>query len=56
VLVTRVLGRRVPRMRDAEETPPAIVNGLLAALSTWEARRQLRWPLGSSLAAVCERP
>jgi SAM-dependent methyltransferase len=56
VAASRLLGRRGPRLRDAEERPPAFVN---AALS-WVNRREValglgRLPFGSSLAAACRR-
>jgi len=56
VAATRLLGRRGPRMRDAEERPPALVNAAL----TWINRREAalgpgRLPFGSSLAAACRR-
>jgi SAM-dependent methyltransferase len=56
VAASRILGRRGPRLRDAEERPPALLN---AALS-WVNRREValglgRLPFGSSLAAACRR-
>jgi len=56
VAASRLLGRRGPRLRDAEERPPALVNAALA----WINRREAalgpgRLPFGSSLAAACRR-
>jgi SAM-dependent methyltransferase len=56
VAASRVLGRRGPRLRDAEERPPALLNAALA----WINRREAalgpgRLPFGSSLAAACRR-
>jgi SAM-dependent methyltransferase len=56
VVASRLLGRRGPRLRDAEERPPALLNAAL----TWINRREAalgpgRLPFGSSLAAACRR-
>lgn len=56
VVASRLLGRRGPRMRDAEERPSAPLNAVL----TWINRREAalgpgRLPFGSSLAAACRR-
>lgn len=56
VAASRLLGRRGPRLRDAEERPPALLNAALA----WINRREAalgpgRLPFGSSLAAACRR-
>ena len=56
VVASRLLGRRGPRLRDAEERPPALLNAALA----WINRREAalgpgRLPFGSSLAAACRR-
>jgi SAM-dependent methyltransferase len=57
VAATRLLGRRGPRLRDAEERPVPIVNTLLTAVNRAEARLSdvFAWPWGSSLAVVCQK-
>lgn len=56
VAASRLLGRRGPRLRDAEERPPALVNAALAWLNRGEAALGPgRLPFGSSLAAACRR-
>jgi hypothetical protein len=56
VVATRLLGRRGPRLRDAEERPPRLANAAFAWINRLEARMPLgRLPWGSSLAAVCRR-
>jgi len=57
LMVTRLLGRRGPRLRDYEESPGLLINKWLARLAILEVQseRWFRWPLGSSLVAVCRR-
>jgi SAM-dependent methyltransferase len=53
---SRLFGRRGPRLRDAEERPPALLNAALAWVNRREARLGPgRLPFGSSLAAACRR-
>ena len=58
VAVTRLLGRRGPGLRDAEERPWPLVNRLLSVVNRFEVRlgRRVPWPCGSSRAAVCVKP
>jgi SAM-dependent methyltransferase len=53
---SRLLGRRGPRARDAEDRPPALVNRALAAVNRFEVLVGVRWPWGSSLVAVARKP
>ncbi|HEY5609908.1 MAG TPA: class I SAM-dependent methyltransferase [Thermoanaerobaculia bacterium] len=55
MIVARTFGRNSSSMRDLEERPGALVNGLFRTLNVWEARcaPRVRWPWGSSLVAVC---
>lgn len=57
VVISRVFGRRGPALRDAEDQPHRIVNSLFRRVNTIEARlgATVRWPLGSSIAAVCRK-
>lgn len=57
LVLTRLLGRKRPRMRDLEEVPPPLLNLPLATLNRVEAAMggMVRWPWGSSLVAVCRR-
>ena len=57
LLLTRLLGRKGPQMRDLEEIPPPLLNLLLATLNRVETAvgELVRWPWGSSLVAVCRR-
>jgi 2-polyprenyl-3-methyl-5-hydroxy-6-metoxy-1,4-benzoquinol methylase len=56
-VVTRLLGRRTPRLRDAEERPGRFVNRILTLLLRTEVRASnwLALPWGTSLVAVCFR-
>ena len=55
--VTRLLGRRGARLRDREDCPPGPLNAAFAGITQLEGTmgRWIRWPLGSSLIAVCTR-
>jgi SAM-dependent methyltransferase len=55
--VTRRLGRRDERWRDAEDDPAGPVNALLGAVCRVETAlsRVVRWPIGSSLYAVARK-
>ena len=57
VIASRALGRVVARAGDWEETPPRLLNSVLAAVNIAEVRLGdlVGWPVGSSLAAVCRR-
>jgi SAM-dependent methyltransferase len=56
-LVSRLLGRRGPRLRDLEDRPRPALNALLARVNRLEVRwgRSVSWPWGSSLVAVCRK-
>jgi SAM-dependent methyltransferase len=56
-LVTRLLGRRTPRLRDAEERPGSFLNKILTLVLRTEVRLsdRLVLPWGTSLVAVCLR-
>ena len=58
VVASRVLGRRGPAVRDAEERPPRLLNSAFTTVNRLEVRlgRRIRWPWGSSLIAVCRKP
>lgn len=58
VAITRWAGRRGPAARDLEDRPARLVNGILSAVTRLELAlgRAVRWPLGSSLAAVGQKP
>ena len=57
VMITRLLGRKGPALRDLEERPSGIANSVL----TWMARLEVKlgsfiaWPWGSSLMVVCRK-
>lgn len=55
VVVSRILGRRRPALRDREDRPPQWLNRLLGSVTRLETslRRWVRWPAGSTLFAVC---
>ena len=57
VAVSRLLGRRGPFFRDREDHPHPLLNGLLGRISGLEGKlgEFVRWPVGSSLAAVCRK-
>lgn len=57
LFMARVAGRRSPRPRDLEERPPSVLNTVLTGINRLETRLGdfVRWPLGSSLVAVCRR-
>jgi len=56
VILTRLLGRRTPHLRDMEEQPAPVLNALLTWINQLEARlgTVIRWPWGSSLMIVCQ--
>lgn len=58
LILTRLLGRRGPRLRDMEEAPPAAVNALLRWVNVLEAKlsRYILCPWGSSILVVCSKP
>lgn len=59
VVLTRWLGRRWHRVRDAEEQPPPRLNNVLRRLALVESAvlaRGIALPWGSSLVAVARRP
>ena len=58
VVATRLVGKRWRATQRAEERPGGWMNGLCLAISRFEvsAGDYVRWPWGSSLAAVARRP
>ncbi len=56
-LITRLVGRKTPRLRDAEEKPGSILNRILTLVLRTDARLSdwLALPWGTSLVAVCVR-
>ncbi|MEO8369342.1 MAG: class I SAM-dependent methyltransferase [Candidatus Solibacter sp.] len=56
-VVTRLLGRNSPRMRDREDLPGPLVNRVLGLVNRVELAlgKYVKWPWGSSLVALCER-
>lgn len=57
VAISRLLGRRGPRLRDAEDHPPAWLNALFGLVNRFEIAvgDVIRWPFGSSMIAVGRR-
>ena len=57
VVISRLLGRRGPARRDAEDLPGFGVNALCGLVNRFEVAlgALVRWPWGSSLVAVCQR-
>ena len=57
VALTRLLGRRGPRLRDLEDAPPRVLNALLKPVARLDGRlgARLRWPIGSSLFAFARK-
>jgi SAM-dependent methyltransferase len=58
VVAARLFARDSPRPRDLEEQPTPLLNTVLTGVNRLEARLGdvIRWPWGSSVAAVCVRP
>jgi SAM-dependent methyltransferase len=52
VAASRLVGRFTLQSRAAEDRPPAVVNRVLRCLNVAEARLDVDWPIGSSLAAL----
>jgi len=54
VVLARVMGRKSRRMRDREDLPGGLVNGLLGAVTAIEVTLGwwVRWPWGSSVVVV----
>ncbi|HEY0005136.1 MAG TPA: class I SAM-dependent methyltransferase [Pyrinomonadaceae bacterium] len=57
VALTRLGGRRGPAARDMEERPISFLNSLLTWVNRLEVKlgQLIRWPIGSSLVAVCRK-
>lgn len=57
LVLSRLVGRRSPGMRDMEDRPPRAANWLLERVSVADAMigTRVHWPIGSSLVAVCRR-
>jgi SAM-dependent methyltransferase len=57
VVASRVLGRRGPAAREAEDLPFVGLNALCALVNRFEVAlgAVVRWPWGSSLVAVCQK-
>ena len=58
IILTRLLGRRGPRLRDLEEAPHPALNAILRWANVLEAKlsRYISWPWGSSILVVCTKP
>jgi SAM-dependent methyltransferase len=58
VALTRVVGRKVHSTRELEEQPGPVVNAVFGSITRAEVHLGpvVRWPWGSSLAAVCRKP
>jgi SAM-dependent methyltransferase len=57
VVLARFVGRRRGRTRDLEDAPHPLLNAALSRINRAEASLSdyVRWPWGSTLAAVCRR-
>jgi SAM-dependent methyltransferase len=57
LVLFRALGKKGPRLRDAEERPNRAVNAILTRVNVLEAKLgdYLPWPWGSTLVAVCRK-
>ena len=57
VAVTRLFGRRSPRLRDLEEEPSRVLNKVMTLINRLEVRLSdfIPWPWGSSLVAICRK-
>lgn len=57
MVITRLLGRRSPQLRDWEEQPRAIFNMIMTWINRVEARLSdvVSWPWGSSLVGICRK-
>jgi SAM-dependent methyltransferase len=57
LVVTRLLGRRGPRLRDLEEKPLPALNSIMSWINRLEVRWSeiLPWPWGSTLVAICRK-
>ena len=57
VVLTRLLGRHDPALRDMEEQPLPLLNTLLLWINRFEVSlgRVVPWPWGSTLVAVCKK-
>ena len=57
VVLARLLGRTGPVTRDQEERPLPMLNAIMTRINLLEVRlgKRVRWPWGSSLAAVCRK-
>ena len=56
IALSRLFGRRTTTTRELEDTPSPFVNRALRAVNLAEVRSGIRWPLGSSLAALARKP
>ncbi len=57
LMITRLLGRRGPGLRNFEERPRSILNAILSWINRVEVRLGdvVRWPWGSSLVVSCRK-
>ena len=58
VVVSRWIGRSLPRLRDIEDSRLPLLNSFFAAINRQEARgsiRGVRWPWGSSIVAIARK-
>jgi hypothetical protein len=56
-ILTRLPGRRGPRIREMEEAPHTALNAVLRWVNVQEAKlgRYVSWPWGSSILVVCTK-
>ncbi|MBI4380684.1 MAG: class I SAM-dependent methyltransferase [candidate division NC10 bacterium] len=57
VVITRLFGRRGPRLRDFEERPLPIFNAVMTWINRLEVQLSdlISWPWGSSLVVICRK-
>lgn len=57
LVLSRLFGRRSPRLRDFEEQPPRILNAVMTWMNRLETRLSdtIPWPWGSSLVVICRK-
>ncbi len=57
LVLSRLLGRKGPKLRDAEERPPRRLNAILTWITLLEVKLgdRIPWPWGSSLVVACRR-
>ncbi|MCS7060637.1 MAG: class I SAM-dependent methyltransferase [Anaerolineae bacterium] len=57
LILSRLLGRRGPALRDLEDRPSPGLNTVMSVVNRLEIKlgKWINWPLGSSLIAVCQK-